>query len=163
LDARSEIQEVALEIIPAACSIAESIRVMIREGYLVSAIVLFRPLLERVATLCYLERYAEAVELWRSGWEYKTRPSLKMRMSAMMPGAPHGLLDNFVASASQYNGMIHGDPAAAGQSITRVSDEFAYVTGRDYNAPERASNIALEVGVVLAFLIARSQIIFDLA
>ena len=75
-----------MQVVPAASSIAQSIRVMIREGYLVSALILFRPLWERIATLCYLGRHEEAIALWREGWPHRTRPSLKDRESAMMPG-----------------------------------------------------------------------------
>jgi len=82
----SDIQAVALELIPAASSIAASIRVMIREGYLVSAMILFRPLMERIATLCYLEKNEEALALWRQGWAHGTRPSLKTRLGAGLPG-----------------------------------------------------------------------------
>jgi hypothetical protein len=44
VDTRSALQEVAMQLVPAASSIAQSVRVMIREGYLVSALILFRPL-----------------------------------------------------------------------------------------------------------------------
>jgi hypothetical protein len=45
-DERSTIRQAAMELLPAASSIASSIRTMIREGYLVSA--LFRPPVERI-------------------------------------------------------------------------------------------------------------------
>ena len=57
-----------MQVVPAASSIPQSIRVGGGGGNLVSALILFRPLWERIATLCYLERHEEAIALWREGW-----------------------------------------------------------------------------------------------
>ncbi len=162
-DARSGLQEVAMQLVPAASSIAQSIRVMIREGYLVSALILFRPLWERIATLCYLERHEAAIALWREGWPHRTQPSMKDRGAAMIPGAPHSVTGQLTAAISAYNGMIHGDPTAAQQSLVQMEQGIAYVTDRDYLSPARANSIAVEAGVAVAFLIARTQIIFQLS
>lgn len=160
-DGKTAIHEVAMQLVPAASSIAASIRVMIREGYLVSAIILFRPLIERIATLCYLEENQEAIALWREGWPHRARPSLKARLAAVMPGAPGVLADRFSEAVSSYNAMVHGDPEAAQQSLTYVAEGIGYVTDRDYGAPRRAAVIALETGVAVAILIARTESIFQ--
>jgi hypothetical protein len=162
-DARSGLQEVAIQLVPAASSIAQSIRVMIREGYLVSALILFRPLWERIATLCYLERHEEAIALWQEGWPHRTRPSMKDRGAAMMPGAPYSVTRQLTTAISAYNSMVHGDPTAAQQSLVQMEPEIAYVTDRDHVSPARANNIAMETGVAVAFLIARTQTIFQLS
>lgn len=160
----SDIQAVALELIPAASSIAASIRAMIREGYLVSAMILFRPLMERVATLCYLEQNEEALALWRQGWPYGTRPSLRTRLGAVIPGSPQDLVDQLAQSVAAYNSLVHGDPVAGQQSLTYSYDgpeiEVAYAFGRDYGAPGRAASIAVEAGVAVAILTARTGRIF---
>lgn len=163
VDTRSALQEVAMQVVPAASSIAQSIRVMIREGYLVSALILLRPLWERIATLCYLERHEEAITLWREGWPHRTRPSLKDRESAMMPGANHLLITQLTTAVSAYNSVVHGDPTAAQQSLAQTGDGIAYITDRDYRSPARAHSIAVETGVAVAFLIARTQVIFQLS
>src|SRR5690348_2421408 len=62
---QTELQLAASELIPSACSIALSIRELVRQGYLLSALILTRPLLERVATMLYLLRHPSAVDLWR--------------------------------------------------------------------------------------------------
>jgi hypothetical protein len=157
----SELQRAALELVPAASALANSIRVLIREGYLVPALVLVRPLLERIATLCYLEDHQEALTLWRQGWPHQSRPSLKQRVSAMMPGAPQQLLDRLAAAVSGYNGLVHGDPAAAQQSLMMTREGTGYTLGRDYQTPGRAASIAAETGVAVAFLIARTTAVFD--
>jgi hypothetical protein len=157
----SELQRAALELVPAAGAIANSIRVLIREGYLVSALVLVRPLFERIATLCYLEDHQEALALWRQGWPHHSRPSLKQRVAAMTPGAPPQLLDRLAAAVSGYNGLVHGDPAAAQQSLMMTPDGLRYSMGRDYQTPGRAASIATETGVAVALLIARTGEIFE--
>lgn len=160
----SDIQAVALELIPGASSIAASIRVMIREGYLVSAMILFRPLMERIATLCYLEGNEEALALWRQGWPFGARPSLKTRLGAVLPGSPQHLADQLAQAVTAYNSLVHGDPAAGQQSLTYSYDGpgigIAYALGRDYGAPGRAAAIAAETGVAVALLTARIGSIF---
>src|SRR5579863_5152295 len=47
------IQRAASEIVPSASSVALSIRELVRQGYLMSALILTRPLMERTATLAY--------------------------------------------------------------------------------------------------------------
>lgn len=45
----SPLQRAASELVPSACSIALSIRELVRQAYLLSALILTRPLMERVA------------------------------------------------------------------------------------------------------------------
>lgn len=61
------LQQAASELAPAACSLALSIRECVRQGYLLAALVLTRPLLERVATLSYLVENPAQVGLWQRG------------------------------------------------------------------------------------------------
>jgi hypothetical protein len=156
----SAIRQVAMELVPAASSIASSIRVMIREGYLVSALVLFRPLVERIATLCYLAEHQEAINLWREGWAHGSRSSLKTRLQAVMPGGSQGLIDQLSRAVSTYNSMVHGDPTAAQQSLTYAIDGIAHVTDRDFGAPGRVASIAVETGIAVAILAAEVELIF---
>ena len=72
-------QQAAGELAPGACSLVLSIRESVRQGYLLAALVLTRPLLERVATLSYLVEHPTQVELWSQGWPGKSRPSLRAR------------------------------------------------------------------------------------
>lgn len=48
------LQHAASELVPSASSIVLSIRELVRQAYLLSALILTRPLMERVATLSYL-------------------------------------------------------------------------------------------------------------
>lgn len=53
-DSLTRLQAAACQIVPAACSIALGIRELIRQAYLFPALMLLRPLIERVATISYL-------------------------------------------------------------------------------------------------------------
>src|SRR5438874_10366310 len=77
----TRLQRAGCQIIPNGFSIALSIRELLRAGYLFSAEILLRPLIERVAVLSHLIVTGEdALILWERGWPHKTRPSLKMML-----------------------------------------------------------------------------------
>src|ERR1700675_2797784 len=57
----SPVEQAAAHLVPHAVSIALGIRELIRQGYLFSAGLLLRPLIERVGTIEYLRVHPEAV------------------------------------------------------------------------------------------------------
>lgn len=67
------LQLAASEIAPGACSIGLAIREMVRQGYLVPALVLLRPLVERVGVLAFLAEHPAKLDAWESGWQHNTR------------------------------------------------------------------------------------------
>lgn len=73
------VQLAASEIVPGTCSLAFSAREMVRQGYLLAARILLRPLIERVSTLTYLLENDEAVISWQNGWPHASRPSSPAR------------------------------------------------------------------------------------
>ncbi len=79
----TDLQRAASQIIPQGVSIGLSIRELLRQGYLFSAFVLVRPLIERAAIISYLVRHPEAVQHWKSGWKLGERPSLRRMLDAM--------------------------------------------------------------------------------
>ncbi|MBG0820491.1 hypothetical protein HS048_07055 [Planomonospora sp. ID91781] len=150
----TRLQKSSLQLIPASSSIAKSIRQLIKEGYLLSAMALFRPLIERVATLSYLSKNSEAVDLWEAGWPHGQRPSLQKRLITLMPGASEEILADFTTAVTKYNSLVHGDPLAAQQSLMQTSEhDVAYAPDRDYATPGRASGIALETAIAVVFLL----------
>ncbi|MEV0169026.1 DUF5677 domain-containing protein [Nonomuraea fuscirosea] len=158
---RTALQDASLQLIPATSSLAKSIRELIREGYLLSALVLFRPLMERVATLSYLVRNEEAIALWEAGWPHGRRPSLRERLTTLMPGATDEIFSSFTAAVTKYNSLIHGDPDAAQQSMIELSGHGgSYTLDRDYVTPGRAGGIALETAISVVFLIVLIDDIF---
>jgi hypothetical protein len=157
----TSLQNASLQLIPASTSMAKSIRLMIREGYLLSAMVLFRPMMERVATLSYLADNSDAVALWEAGWCHGQRPSLRERLGSLMPGASQEILATFADAVTKYNSLVHGDPFAAQQSLIHLPDSsIRYTSDRDYATPGRANIIALETAISVVFLIVAIDRIF---
>jgi hypothetical protein len=167
------LQQAAGELAPGACSLALSIRESVRQGYLLAALVLTRPLLERVATLSYLAENPAQVELWRQGWPHKSRPSLRTRMKAMglppsagsplsTPDAPSG--EDVTAMIDRYNGLVHGDPASAYSTAVLLPDgRPGHAIGKDLSSPTRANQICGETLGWVVVLMARCAQLFPAA
>lgn len=161
IDGLTAPQRASLELIPASSSLAKSIRHLIKAGYLLSALVLFRPLMERVATLSYLIENADAVSLWEAGWPHGQRPSLRARLETLIPGAGEAFLSGTAAAVTKYNSFVHGDPAAVQQSLIQVSDSrIVYTSDKDYSTPGRANSIALETAIAVVFLVVKTDQLF---
>lgn len=79
----TDLQRAACQIIPHGINLALSIRALIRQGYLFSAMVLMRSLVERAGIITYLHEHPESVELWKKGWKHGERPSLKTMLEVM--------------------------------------------------------------------------------
>jgi hypothetical protein len=164
------LQQAASELAPGACSLALSIRECVRQGYLLAALVLTRPLLERVATLSYLVENPDQVELWQQGWPHKSRPALRIRMKAMgLPPSPDSPLstpdapssDDVAAMIDRYNGLVHGDPASAYSTAVLLPDGHpGHAIGKDLSSPARANQICGETLGWVAVLMARCAQLF---
>ena len=154
------IQKATLELAIPTISIAAGVRELIREGCLVPALVLLRSLIERTATLNYVIHVPGALEMWESGWPHQSRPSLRLRLSSMLRLSGDAA-DQLMEAMSAYNGMVHGDPKAAGQNrIQLPGDDMPVAITHDYGSPQRASAIALEAGVMLAYLSALIEVAY---
>jgi hypothetical protein len=162
------LQSAASELDPSASSIVLSIRELVRQAYLLSALILTRPLMERVATLSYLIENPTKVGLWEQGWPHKTRPPLRERMAALMKakGAPQlqahpPTVDEIAAVVDQYNSLVHGDPAGALHGAILLPDGSAgYTIAKDVNSPTRADQVCFETVSWLVVLLARSAQVF---
>jgi hypothetical protein len=156
------LQSASVQLIPSASSMAFSIAELIKGGFLVPAMVLFRPLVERVATLAYLEAHQEAITLWRAGWPHHQRPSLRHRLACLVPGATPAIVDNFVEAITRYNSLVHGDPIAGEQSLSQLigDDGSPWAIERDLMSPQRARAIAAESDIAVVFLVVMIERIF---
>jgi hypothetical protein len=130
----SDLQKAACQIIPQGINLALTIRELVRQGYLFSALVLMRPLIERTATISYLHTYPDEVEKWKTGWEFKKRPSIEKRLETMN--------DKFDTSEIKkikqfFNSMTHGDPFSANWNLVELSDKgLGYSVGKVINDPK---------------------------
>lgn len=162
------LQQVASEIAPSASSIALSIRELVRQGYLLSALILTRPLLERVATLSYIIENPSKVALWQEGWPHRSRPPLQDRMETMASAGPLTAGDGAMAdreimarALGRYNGLVHGDPTGALHGAVLLPDGRAgYTIGKDLQSPGRADEVCFETVCWLVVLLGRCSQLF---
>ena len=162
----TRLQRAACQIIPNGFSIALSIRELIRTGYLFSAEILLRPLIERVAVLSYLMTSGDsALDLWEQGWPHKTRPSVKMMLDAVAE------YDEFPEDIDvrqltkqmidRFNTVIHADPQGLDSNIgLTMGGQPGYLSGANLNDPKTCDLICHLTMIFMTFLMKRAVTIF---
>jgi len=113
------LQVAATEIVPQGVSIALSIRELVRQGYLYSAAILIRPLVERTGTIRYLQQHPNAVEAWRAGWPRKAQPTFENLLDLLHPNVSDS--DQEVLRTLLHK-LVHSDPAGSVYNMLRRSD-----------------------------------------
>ena len=149
------LQRAACDILPGAFQISLSARQLIRSGYLFSAEILLRPLLERCAVLAYLLKNPESgVNLWSRGWPHKSRPSIKFMISCIDEPARTGDPNEYPPDYSvvsllrqrvdHLNTLVHADPIGSVRNAF-FSEQYGraiQVAGSNFNMPEYCDEIA---------------------
>ena len=143
------LQLAACEIIPQAISISLSIRELIRQGYLLSGMILVRPLIERTAIISYLVQNPAAVALWKLGWPHGKRPSLAKMLDSM---GWDGVGDSMGRKiCDTFNHLVHGDPLSAQWNMIGLdTGSIGYASGRIIDRPDVCDTLA---GIAYAHLI----------
>ncbi len=137
----SDLQVAACEIIPQAVSISLSIRELIRQAYLLSGVILVRPLIERTAIISYLVREPNGVALWKQGWQHGKRPSLPRMLDSMGWSEVGESMGRKICDV--YNHLVHGDPMASQwNTIDLPSGGLGFASGRITNRPDLCDTIA---------------------
>jgi hypothetical protein len=129
----TELQKAAAQITPQGLNIALSIRELVRQAHLFSALVLLRSLVERAAILSYLRVTPHALPLWERGWMHRERPSLEKMLTAT-----HPTKDTVGARkvCETLNHLVHGDPFAAEYNLVALAeDAWGYGVGRNLTDP----------------------------
>jgi hypothetical protein len=158
----SPLQRAGAELLPHGFSIALSIRELIRQGYLISAEILLRPLIERAAVVSYLCETLDALALWESGWPHKSRPPL-YKMLATMRGQGNTRDDEDIAKqiTDHFNSIIHADPIGARtQAITTSNGRPGYTSSKTLRDVEKCDEICIQATMYLIILLARATQIF---
>ena len=139
--ALTPLQLAACEIIPQAISISLSIRELIRQGYLLSGMILIRPLIERTAIISYLVKNPAAVDLWKLGWPHGKRPSLAKMLDSM---GWDGVGDSMGRQiCDTFNHLVHGDPLASEWNMIRLdSGKMGHASGRIIDRPDVCDTLA---------------------
>jgi hypothetical protein len=129
----SPVQQAAAQLVPQAVSIALSIREMIRQGYLFSAALLIRPLVERVGIVEYLRLHPDAVEAWHAGWPRKEQPCLLELLEATNQ-AESGDSAELKDFANMLHKLIHPDPTGGlWNMIVHENGKPAFSSGKIFD------------------------------
>ncbi len=131
-------QAAVSEIVPQGISIALSVRELIRQGYLFSATILLRPLLERTALVFYLIDTPAAVTAWHSGWSRSDQPSLPKLIEHLLARAGNSGTLGAKELATMLHKVVHSDPMAAHWNTTSKHGRVAYASGKTIDAPDVA-------------------------
>jgi hypothetical protein len=135
------LQLAACEIIPQAISISLSIRELIRQGYLLSGMILIRPLIERTAIISYLVQNPAAVDLWKRGWPHGKRPSLAKMLDSMGWDRVGDSMGRKICDT--FNHLVHGDPLASEwNEISLDTGKTGYASGRITDRPDLCDTLA---------------------
>ncbi|WP_061541262.1 DUF5677 domain-containing protein [Collimonas fungivorans] len=158
---KSPLQTAACELIPQAISIALSIRELLRQGYVFSAVILLRSMLERLALIIYLCDTPSAVDSWHAGWERKTQPSFKVLMQHLDKANKYTFTEvERQKFSDRLHKVVHPDPAAAIWNTTERGGRPAFASGKLINAPETCDFCAAFTHQCLSQLIRVALVIF---
>lgn len=131
------LQAAACELIPQTISIALSVRELLRQGYVFSAVILLRPMLERLALMVFLRDHPDAVVSWHTGWDRKAQPSFNVLMNHLVKSNDRASTD---AERQQFSALlhkvVHPDPAAAIWNLTERQGAPAFASGKLIEAPD---------------------------
>jgi hypothetical protein len=166
----TRLQRVACQIIPNGFSIVLSIRELVRSGYLFSAEILLRPLIERVAVISYLREIGnDALDLWEQGWPHKTRPPLSKMLGSIKEYAEFDQQSNSVVKLQEivrqmtnhFNSIIHADPDGLDTNIgVTVNGTLGYLSGASVHDPAKCDRICTEAVTYTSLLMKRAVDIF---
>jgi hypothetical protein len=131
----TDLQKAATMLIPQGISLSLSIRELVRQGYLFSAAVLLRPLMERTAIIAYLRANPSAITIWESGWKFRERPSL----ATMLQTISGQRVDLVKAKlmCDTLNHLVHGDPMSSDYNLVELGEAgMGYAPSKITNAPD---------------------------
>jgi hypothetical protein len=131
----TDLQKAATMLIPQGISLSLGIRELVRQGYLFSAAVLLRPLMERIAIIAYLRANPSAIAIWESGWKFRERPSLAVMLQTI--SGQRIDLDKAKLMCDTLNHLVHGDPISSDYNLVQLGDAgMGYAPSKITNAPD---------------------------
>jgi hypothetical protein len=145
-----------------------SVRELVRQGYLYAAMVLLRPMVERIGTLSYLIEHPDGLATWQAGWKHGTGPSLvelleTIRGLSDATSAPSD--DEIAIGARRYHELVNvGCPSAMpAVFVTLGNGAPGFTTGKDIHSPENADAVAYEAAMMAIVLMSRCVQVFPKA
>lgn len=157
----SPVEQAAAQLVTQAVSIALSIRELIRQGYLFSAALLIRPLVERAGTVEYLRVNPEAVAAWHAGWPRNGQPCLQKLLEAMSQ-AEAADPDELKHFANVLHKLIHPDPTGGiWNMITRDDGRSAFSSGKILDDPQLCDFVSVTASRFLGLVTRSATDIFE--
>jgi hypothetical protein len=152
IKSKTVLQDAACILIPQGLSLALSIRELIRQGYLLGAKVLMRPLVERCVTILYLHHNPADLSIWARGWAWNERPGLAKMLKPLL--AKTSSPDLARQMTAELNSLTHGDPASSYHNLT-FSDqsEAGNAVSKNLSRPDVCDAICAEAIPWLAVLL----------
>ena len=147
----NRLQKAATQIIPQSINLSLTIRELVRQGYLFGALVLLRPLIERIATINYLSTNQEKLVLWEDGWKHGQRPRLNEMLHLLS-----GIKDaNMVKTVTEtFNHLVHGDPIGAEWNLVQSKKSgLGYSVGKVLNDPDLCDYICFNTYLYLVTIL----------
>lgn len=162
-------QKAAILIIPSGVSLCLSVRELIRQAYLHGALVLLRPILERMITIQYLRLHPDAHAIWENGWKYQERPKLHEMTKRLFSDRINDELEATLPENNwtvhqvltrEGNDMVHGGVDALLRNVNFTEQGTTTSPGKVVNRPDLAKKAALECASWLSILVTESSAAF---
>ena len=153
------IQRAVVGLTSIGISMASSIRELVRMGYIPSARILIRPLIERVALTEYISNNEAAAVDWNAGWpKGKNRPTLAQLLSLLEKGHKKDWLVYQRFMVDGFNAVIHPDPAGD-KSFMAENEHGQSVYWFDTvpSAFELADNVCAATSMAAVFLASNAK------
>ncbi|MGD0569438.1 MAG: DUF5677 domain-containing protein [Candidatus Sulfotelmatobacter sp.] len=140
---KTVLQEAACILIPQGVSLALSIRELVRQGYLLGAKVLMRPLVERSVTMLYLQQNPSDLGIWERGWSFNERPGLTKMLRTLASQGGHP--DVARQMTAELNSLTHGDPASSYHNLAFTDQGAAgHAVSKNLGRPDVCDAICAE-------------------
>ncbi len=139
-------QQMACQVIPQAISITLSIRELIRQGYLFSAHILKRALIERATILLYLHLYPAEIEAWKNGWHQKDAPNLAKMFEAIQKKQQRDSIVRGRDLTASMNSLLHAKPDSAPWNLVSINqDRVGHAVSKIMNRPDLCDELCADV------------------
>jgi len=146
-------QKMACQVIAQAISIALSIRELIRQGYLFSAHILLRPLIERQVILLYLHLFPEDIEKWNRGWHLGDAPGLSNMLEKIQSKWERDPIIRGRDITASLNSLLHAKPdSAAWNMVSLGGGKMGHGVSKLMDHPDLCDEVCAEIIPVLCII-----------
>lgn len=142
----SELQKMAVIVVPQSISLTLSIRELIRQGYLFGGHVLLRSLIERAAILLYLHYKPEDIHIWQTGWSFPHAPSLARMFETFQSESNRSSSVRGFELTKELNDLVHGKPDSGKWNIVKLPDgKSGYAVSKILDRPDLCDELCSQI------------------